>query len=98
MSDIFVPIGGAGRLATQACSRMPTPELGFGFQKGTYHDVTPLQMGATCLDQVTRRIEGFDPTMVNGVIVTCANPTGQNLRAKPLTETKRENVGLEISI
>lgn len=88
MSDIFVPIGGAGRLATQACSRLPTPELGFGFQKGTYHDVTPLQMGATCLDQVTRRIDGFDPQMVNGVIVTCANPTGpQNFTGRTIANT-----------
>jgi len=88
MSDVFVPTGGAGRLATQACSRMPTPELGFGFQKGTYHDVTPLELGTTCLDQVTRRIDGFDPGMVNGIILTCANPTGpQNFTGRTIANT-----------
>ena len=88
MSDVFVPTGGAGRLATQACSRMPTPELGFGFQEGTYHNVTPLELGTTCVDQVTRRIDGFDPGMVNGIILTCANPTGpQNFTGRTIANT-----------
>ena len=45
MSDVFVPAGGAGRLPIQACSRMPAPERGFGFQKGAYHHLTPLELG-----------------------------------------------------
>ena len=85
MSDVFIPIGGAGRLPIQACSRMPSPEIGFGFQQGTYHDVTPLELGTTCVDRVTGRINGFDPGMVNGIIVTCANPTGpQNFTGRTI--------------
>ena len=34
MSDVFIPKGGAGRLPIQACSRMPVPERGLGFQEG----------------------------------------------------------------
>jgi acetyl-CoA acetyltransferase family protein len=85
MVDVFVPMGGAGRLPIQACSRMPAPELGFGFQKGSYHDVTPLQLGAACVEKVTARISGFDPGMVNGIILTCANPTGaQNFTGRTI--------------
>ena len=50
MSDILIPMGGAGRLPIQACSRMPAPERGFGFQEGVYHNVTPLQLATTCVD------------------------------------------------
>ena len=85
MSDVFVPIGGAGRLPIQACSRMPAPERGFGFQEGTYHNVTPLQLGSACVDKVTGQIAGFDPGMVNGIILTCANPTGaQNFTGRTI--------------
>ena len=85
MTDVFIPTGGAGRLPIQACSRMPAPERGFGFQEGTYHDVTPLQLGSACVDKVTARIPGFDPGMVQGIIVTCANPTGaQNFTGRTI--------------
>jgi len=85
MSDVFVPIGGAGRLPIQACSRMPSPEIGFGFQQGTYHNVTPLELGTSCIERVTSRINGFDPGMLNGIIVTCANPTGpQNFTGRTI--------------
>ena len=88
MSDVFIPVGGAGRLPIQACSRMPAPERGFGFQEGTYHNVTPLQLGAACVDKVTRRIPGFDPKMVNGIILTCANPTGaQNFTGRTIANS-----------
>lgn len=85
MSDVFIPMGGAGRLPIQACSRMPAPELGFGFQQGVYHHVTPLELGATCVQKVTGRIAGFDPQMVKGIILTCANPTGpQNFTGRTI--------------
>lgn len=35
MAEVYVPMGpmgGAGRLAIQQCSRMPDPRRGFGFQ------------------------------------------------------------------
>lgn len=83
--EIFVPQGGAGRLAIQACSRMPEPEKGFGFQEGVYHNVTPLEMGVACLQGTAKKIAGFDPKMVTGVILTCANPTGaQNFTGRTL--------------
>ena len=85
MSDVFIPMGGAGRLPIQACSRMPAPERGFGFQEGAYHDVTPLELGTKCVAKVTERVAGFDPSMVNGIILTCANPTGpQNLTGRAI--------------
>ena len=88
MSDVFIPVGGAGRLPIQACSRMPAPERGFGFQEGTYHNVTPLQLGVACVDKVTGRIPGFDPKMVDGIILTCANPTGaQNFTGRTIANS-----------
>jgi acetyl-CoA acyltransferase len=64
---------------------MPAPERGFGFQEGAYHHVTPLQLGTACVDKVTQRIPGFDPEMVTGIIVTCANPTGaQNFTGRTI--------------
>lgn len=88
MVEVFVPIGGAGRLPIQACSRLPTPERGFGFQKGVYHDVTPLQLGAACVNGVTSRVPGFDPGMVNGIILTCANPVGaQNFTGRTIANS-----------
>ena len=85
MSDVFIPMGGAGRLPIQACSRMPAPERGFGFQEGTYHNVTPLQLGTACVEKVTARIPGFESEMVKGIIVTCANPTGaQNFTGRTI--------------
>lgn len=88
MTDVFIPMGGAGRLPIQACSRMPSPERGFGFQQGLYHDVTPLQMSSTCVQKVTARVPGFDPKMVKGIILTCANPTGpQNFTGRTIANT-----------
>lgn len=88
MSEVFVPKGGAGRLAIQACSRMPSPDRGFGFQEGVYHNVTPLELGKSCVQGVTRRIEGFDPKMVTGIILTCANPTGpQNFTGRTIANS-----------
>jgi acetyl-CoA acyltransferase len=88
MTDVFIPVGGAGRLPIQACSRMPAPERGFGFQEGVYHNVTPLQLGSTCVDKVTARIPGFDPEMVKGIIVTCANPVGaQNFTGRTIANS-----------
>ncbi|MGD9265175.1 MAG: hypothetical protein PVJ71_05280 [Lysobacterales bacterium] len=85
MAEVFVPTGGAGRLPIQACSRMPAPERGFGFQKGTYHDVTPLQLATSCVKGVTARIPGFEAGMVDGIIVTCANPVGaQNFTGRTI--------------
>jgi acetyl-CoA acyltransferase len=67
---------------------MPAPERGFGFQEGAYHHVTPLQLGTACVDKVTRRIPGFDPGMVTGIIVTCANPTGaQNFTGRTVANS-----------
>jgi len=67
---------------------MPAPERGFGFQEGTYHNVTPLQLGTACVDKVTGRIPGFDPKMVNGIILTCANPTGaQNFTGRTVANS-----------
>lgn len=88
MSEVFIPLGGAGRLPIQACSRMPAPERGFGFQKGTYHDVTPLQLGTACVEKVTKRITNFEPEMVKGIILTCANPTGsQNFTGRTIANS-----------
>ena len=88
MSDVFIPKGGAGRLPIQACSRMPAPELGFGFQEGVYHNVTSLELGSTCVAKVTERIADFDPSMVTGIILTCANPTGpQNLTGRTIANS-----------
>lgn len=85
MSDIMIPMGGAGRLPIQACSRMPSPERGFGYQEGVYHHVTPLELATTCVSKVTGRLPGFDPKMVTGIIVTCANPTGpQNFTGRTI--------------
>jgi acetyl-CoA acyltransferase len=81
-------MGGAGRLPIQACSRMPAPERGFGFQEGVYHNVTPLQLATTCVDKVTGRLPGFEPSMVNGIILTCANPTGaQNFTGRTIANS-----------
>jgi acetyl-CoA acyltransferase len=67
---------------------MPSPERGFGFQEGTYHNVTPLQLASTCVDKVTSRLPGFDPEMVNGIILTCANPTGaQNFTGRTIANS-----------
>ena len=88
MAEVFVPTGGAGRLPIQACSRMPAPERGFGFQKGTYHDVTPLQLATSCVNGVTSRLPGFDAGMVDGIIVTCANPVGaQNFTGRTIANS-----------
>lgn len=85
MGDVFIPKGGAGRLAIQACSRMPDPERGFGFQEGIYHGVSPLELAASCVSGVTGRIAGFKPEMATGIILTCANPTGpQNFTGRTI--------------
>jgi acetyl-CoA acyltransferase len=64
---------------------MPAPERGFGFQEGVYHNVTPLQLATACVSKVTARIPGFDPEVVTGIILTCANPTGsQNFTGRTI--------------
>lgn len=83
--DVFVPKDGAGRLAIQACSRMPDPEKGFGFQEGVYHSLTPLELATHCVAGTTKKLAGFEPRMVTGIILTCANPTGpQNFTGRTI--------------
>jgi acetyl-CoA acetyltransferase family protein len=85
MAEVYVPIGGAGRLAIQQCSRMPDPRRGFGFQKGVYHDISPLELVAKCVKGTAERLPGFDPAMLSGIILTCANPTGpQNFTGRTI--------------
>lgn len=65
----------AGRLPLAPCSRPPTPELGLSWQKGLYHDVTPIALAAHCAKGVVERLSGFDPNMVSNIVWGCANPT-----------------------
>ncbi|NUM33302.1 MAG: thiolase family protein [Candidatus Brocadiae bacterium] len=83
--EVFVPKGGAGRLAIQSCSRMPDPEKGFGFQEGVYHNLSPLELASQCAAGVAKKLAGFNPDMMTGVILTCANPTGaQNFTGRTI--------------
>jgi acetyl-CoA acyltransferase len=44
-----------------------------------------LQLGTACVRGVTGRIAGFEPEMLKGIIVTCANPTGpQNFTGRTI--------------
>lgn len=84
-NPVFVPVGGAKRLAVQACSRLPDPERGLGFQHGVYHNVEPVVLAGTCLEQTLFCLPHFRPEMLSGVILTCANPTGpQNMTGRTL--------------
>lgn len=75
----------AGRLPLMPCSRPPAPQLGFGFQKGAYHDVTPLTMATHCVGGVVGRLPGFDPKAVKGILWACANPVGpQNFTGRTI--------------
>lgn len=91
---VFVPKGGARRLAVQVCSRMPDPDRGLGFQRGVYHDVEPVVLGGTCLYGTVSGLRNFNPKMVTGVIMTCANPTGpQNMTGRTLVNWVMKNYG-----
>jgi acetyl-CoA acyltransferase len=75
----------AGRLPLMPCSRLPVPAMGFGYQKGAYHDVTPLAMSAHCVKSVLARAPGLDPKVVKGILWACANPVGpQNFTGRTI--------------
>jgi acetyl-CoA acetyltransferase family protein len=81
--EVFVVA--AGRLPLMPCSRPPVPQMGFGFQRGAYHDLTPLAMAAHCVRGVTARLPGLDPAVVKGILWACANPVGpQNFSGRTI--------------
>ena len=80
-----VSIIAAGRLPLMPCSRPPAPQLGFGSQRGAYHDVTPLEMSAHCVKGVLARVPKLDPALVKGILWACANPQGpQNFTGRTI--------------
>ena len=66
--SVFVPRGGASRLAIQACSRLPDPERGLGFQKGVYHNVEPVVMAGTCLRETAIGLPGDKGELNHGAV------------------------------
>lgn len=78
-------VAAAGRLPLMPCSRPPAPQLGFGFQKGAYHDITPIALSAHCAKGVVARLGSFDPKALKGVLWACANPVGpQNFTGRTI--------------
>ena len=52
--------------------------------KGSFREMHPVEYGAQCLRGVLNRLEGFDESLIDDVVVGCANPEsylglGQNL-------------------
>lgn len=78
-------VAAAGRLPLVPCSRPPVPQMGLGFQKGAYHDISPLTLSTRCVKGVVERLTGFDPQMITGVLWACANPVGpQNFTGRTI--------------
>lgn len=91
-SPIKVFVAAAGRLPLMPCSRPPAPQLGLGFQKGVYHELTPLALSAHCVRGVLDRLGDFDAAALKGILWGCANPVGpQNFTGRTLANV----LGLE---
>jgi acetyl-CoA acyltransferase len=72
------------------CSRPPVPQLGLGFQRGAYHDLTPLAMAVHCVRGVLARVPNLDPKTVKGILWACANPVGpQNFTGRTIANMLR---------